>query len=299
MMDENFINNQTYYNRLEISPDDDLSDSYIQHKFRVAAFKLHPDKEKSNEAASSENMALLIEARDTLLNPEKRAAYDEKIFGSTDFVSRVKETISEAQKELRETTTNEHPYAFYRLKNYCFIKAINYCHDSIQRFGYNSCETKYFQKLLEGLDHSFFSHSINSCCFEMYLLITSNLIEPIEKQINTLRLSSDKICQIKASQLEYLLDEINEAVFQAHFKGTREIEWGEHKFISYNRYITAEHIYLNLHEKLINCASKKEINFHRNLIVDTIKALAGVAVVLLTLLPDISLYKSGKSNYAL
>jgi curved DNA-binding protein CbpA len=61
-----------YYELLQISPNAD--EDTIQRIFRHLAKKCHPDHQQGDP----ERFRLLVEAHDTLMNPETRAAYDVK-----------------------------------------------------------------------------------------------------------------------------------------------------------------------------------------------------------------------------
>ena len=61
-----------YYDLMQISPNAD--NDTIQQMFRHLAKKWHPDNAKGDP----EQFRLLVEANNTLTNPEKRAAYDLK-----------------------------------------------------------------------------------------------------------------------------------------------------------------------------------------------------------------------------
>jgi curved DNA-binding protein len=61
-----------YYDLMQISPNAD--EETIQQIFRHLAKKWHPDHKQSD----SERFKLLVEAHKTLMNPERRAAYDLK-----------------------------------------------------------------------------------------------------------------------------------------------------------------------------------------------------------------------------
>ena len=75
-----------YYALLEIEVESD--ERAINKAYRLLAKKYHPDKNKGNEKASSsfgeeesrlaELFKLIKEAKETLLDPTKRAAYDRK-----------------------------------------------------------------------------------------------------------------------------------------------------------------------------------------------------------------------------
>jgi curved DNA-binding protein CbpA len=281
---------KTYNKLLDIKPDDELTDAYINGKYLKAALKFHPDKEKWSASANPANMALLNEARDTLLDPNRRAIYNEKIFGNRDFVLYFQSAISEVQANLRKPT-DEHSPAFYRLKNYCLIMGINYCNSYITEHGHDPYYTLYMQEFLNGLNASFYHYPIcQNYCSDICLTIVSRLIEPLEKQIEALKSSSDKLSRIKASQLVYVLEKINETVFNSHFEAMTNYEDGIRPVVPfYFEARAANSIYLNLQSLLSDCASKKEINSHRNLIVATVKALTGALVFLLTALPTLGL----------
>jgi curved DNA-binding protein len=59
-----------YYDLMQVSPNADQDT--IQRIFRHLAKKWHPDNQKGD----SERFKLLVEAHKTLMNPERRAAYD-------------------------------------------------------------------------------------------------------------------------------------------------------------------------------------------------------------------------------
>lgn len=70
--------NKNYYNLLEINPN--ASDGEIKKAYRRKAGKYHPDKIKTRDKAKVDyalkRMKELNQAKDILLNPEKRVLYD-------------------------------------------------------------------------------------------------------------------------------------------------------------------------------------------------------------------------------
>jgi hypothetical protein len=276
--------NLTYYELLNICPADDLTEGYIKQKFRTMALKLHPDKAADNNTTNNNNMALLVEARDTLIDPQKRAIYNQTIFGDAKFVERVEYTLQYAQNAIHELELEGCQSAFNLLKKYSLQRGLHCCYLAIDEYGYQSDEIKYFRVLLGGLQATF-RPSYYRRCPEIYKLIETHLIEPIENQLNALKSSSDTLCQIKASQLEYILGEINETVFQAHFRAMTVFgESGELRAY-YCEIRAARAIYEDLHQLIRSSINKNEINSHRNLIVDILKALLGAFVIFLTALP--------------
>lgn len=65
-----------YYKFLEV--DREASSDVIEAAHKKLAFKYHPDRNKSSDA--EEKMKQLNEARDTLIDPEKRRQYDEILY---------------------------------------------------------------------------------------------------------------------------------------------------------------------------------------------------------------------------
>ena len=72
---ESYEKTHTYYDILGVTKN--ASSSEIKDRFRELSVKFHPDKEPS--ALSSETMKKIIEAYDTLKDPEKRNAYDQTL----------------------------------------------------------------------------------------------------------------------------------------------------------------------------------------------------------------------------
>jgi len=70
---------QTYYDILGLLPDADLAD-ITKAKNKLAKL-YHPDNHIQHGFDTTEQMAEILEAYDTLSNPEKRTFYDEKVLG--------------------------------------------------------------------------------------------------------------------------------------------------------------------------------------------------------------------------
>ena len=67
--------NKSYYSVLEINPDADSKD--IKDSFYNLSKKHHPDLNKDDDA-SIEKFREILEAYETLINPELRKLYDQK-----------------------------------------------------------------------------------------------------------------------------------------------------------------------------------------------------------------------------
>ncbi len=67
-----------YYQILGIRPD--ASGEEIRSAFRLLSLELHPDRTQ-NDPESTEDYKIVIEAYETLSNPEVRTAYDEALLG--------------------------------------------------------------------------------------------------------------------------------------------------------------------------------------------------------------------------
>ncbi len=77
-----------YYELLQVSPNADAGT--IEHVFRHLVKRFHPD---NKETADSERFRLIVEAHQTLANPETRAGYDLKY---QDYWNRKWRLVSEA-----------------------------------------------------------------------------------------------------------------------------------------------------------------------------------------------------------
>jgi curved DNA-binding protein CbpA len=270
----------TYYQLLDLTPSAKFSESEIKKKFRAAALKLHPDKSLLSENTDTDSMRLLIQARDTLINPDKREIYDKELLGNAEFVIPI--------------TENCHP-EHYRLKQLHLSKMITQSQMVISQYGYHSDQAAQMHRILSTVRIAFTAEGDHS--YRMIALTAKYLIEPLRAQIKILHGANDNLSKVKIGQLETLLEEIDSGIIDGIFKGIRRYE----RFVqnpldnteikkyeyTFSKCGSAHGIYCNLHQLINTYANKKEINSHRNLIADFLKGLVGVFIILMTVIPTV------------
>ena len=74
----------------------------IKKAYRKLALKHHPDRHQGDRHAAEEMMKLLNEAKDILLNDDKRAEYDEALYSFMQFKARQQQEAERRQREQAE-----------------------------------------------------------------------------------------------------------------------------------------------------------------------------------------------------
>lgn len=83
------------------------SSQEIKKAYRKLALKYHPDRHQGNAHEAEEMMKLLNEAKDVLLNSEKRKEYDAEFYSFQQFQSRQQQEAERKQAQQAEQEKNE------------------------------------------------------------------------------------------------------------------------------------------------------------------------------------------------
>lgn len=93
-----------YYKILQVERTASIDE--IKKSYRKLVKRFHPDQNPNNKDAEK-IFAKLSEAYDTLNNPEKKAAYDKKLFGNTeDFENKKEKKNTNTHKQGKKANVN-------------------------------------------------------------------------------------------------------------------------------------------------------------------------------------------------
>lgn len=103
----------------------------IKSSFRRKAKELHPDLKSSEEAGSEDRMRALLDAYETLINPQKRIDYDREF---AQYFARVKFDYREFLRSKRDDLVSQSKLIFYDLLNSDADSALQLYEELASRF---------------------------------------------------------------------------------------------------------------------------------------------------------------------
>jgi DnaJ domain len=249
-----------------------ISADEIKKSYRKLALEFHPDKKPDDKTT----MQKLAAASETLLDPVKKAVYDQ-ILSSEDDEKKFLELV---ESEFAKPAGSKNPEVA-KIEKYCLRRAIDEAYQAQNNDGLLS---KAFQDNKKVINFTFtcFSCSVyyaNKCI----CLAVEFLIHPIQHHIEKLKNNPDSISAEKILQLQAALSDINDTIYNAIVIPVKKEERGQAK------YEVSHKIKADLIALVIDYSKKETLNSHRNLVRDIFRGLAGVVVTLFTAIPTAGL----------
>jgi curved DNA-binding protein CbpA len=269
-------NNLNYYQILELSSN--ATDEQIKKSFRTLARKSHSDKVSSDNALV--DMSTLVEAYKTLIDHNRRIAYDQFL---SDILQEL-QTFELTQEEGFEMTPEDNSKYSATIKlivDNCFQQALNETKLILQKYGVVSPQYKLHTNLIRLILHTHGKFDDR----QYYLnKLAGLIIVPLENNITRLQKDNSAISQIKASQLQMALNEIHIEIYKG-YKNTMHVPSSS---LSVEREVVNA-IHPNIVSILKDYSTRKVIDSQRNLVADIFRGMLGTVVTIFAAIPTAGL----------